>query len=145
MPAGGKLVSTGGSRARRVCAWAPPASQRFPKPLGTVARGVKVTAFPWVFEAGCVERAGAGERLDSRMAPRPPPTPGTPVFPPETWVWGRFLGLWDDGGRRARGAVLRARLCPWTSDSISVTESREFGGFLGEKLPESLIFVPSLL
>lgn len=31
-----------------------------------------MTAFPWVFEAGCVERAGAGERLGSTMAPRTP-------------------------------------------------------------------------
>lgn len=34
-----------------------------------------MTAFPWVFEAGCVERAGAGERLGSRMVPRTPLPP----------------------------------------------------------------------
>lgn len=35
----------------------------FSQPLGAVARGVKVTAFPWAFEAGCARGLGQGTRL----------------------------------------------------------------------------------
>lgn len=52
----------------------------FSKRLGTAARGVKVTDFPWVFEAGCVRRLGQGKGL----APGRPLVAPCHVFPEDS-------------------------------------------------------------